>query len=117
MSAMTLSCRTRRRVRPSALDSAAGQSIDAESRMASARSSTSCLLARTVHFLREPNERSMRSFARRLWCWFTQCLGELLVGVAHLHLRDDRFPLFRPQPLKRLLVALDRLTTDRLFER
>ena len=42
--------------------------------------------------------------------------ASFLEAEAHLHPGDDRFPLFHRQPLKRPLVALDRLTTDRLFE-
>ncbi len=59
----------------------------------------------------------MRRFARRVGCRFVERLGQFLVGVAHLDPRDDRFALLRLQPRERLLVALNGLTANGLFER
>src|SRR4029453_9917955 len=116
MAATALSCRTHGRARPSALDSAAAQSMGVPSSIASARSSTSCSLGRTFHLLGQADECPVRRLARSVWGRFAQHLRKLLVGVAHLDLRNDGFTLLRRQPLKRPLVPFNPLTTDRLFE-
>jgi len=58
----------------------------------------------------------VRRFPRRIRCRFAERLGQFLVAAAHLHSGDDRFPLFRRQPLQGPLIALNSLTTDRLLE-
>src|SRR5262245_43560512 len=86
--------------------------------MASARSSRRrSSSAGTVHLLGEPQQcptsRFSCGFRRRL----PECLGQFAVGIPNLDASDDDFALLRAQSPERVLVILDCLTTDRLFQR
>src|SRR5215470_9558553 len=89
---------------PSAIDSASAISAP-----------VSALL--TTHFLGQPNQRAADSHARGVGRRLAERARHFLIAAVHLHARDDRFALFRPQPAERRFVPFERLGANRVLER
>src|SRR5687767_9835248 len=88
------------------------------SRMLSRRSSkASSAGAVNLHLLGQPKESALGGLARGFGGRFAQRVGEVGIAHAELHSSDDRLALFRSQSRQSLLVGLDCLASDRLFER
>lgn len=97
-------------------ESAAAQSIGLPSRMSrasAARASSSV----TLHLLREPEDRALRRFPRRVGRGLSERKRQFVVAEPHLETTDDGFALFRFQASERPLVRLHRLLADGLLER
>src|SRR3954452_22811120 len=80
-------------------------------------SQRSCLaLVTTGHLLREFDQRPAHRHVRCRNAGLAEHLGHVGVAEAHLDARDYPVAIFRPHPLQRCFVVLERLLADRFFE-
>ena len=75
------------------------------------------IIRRTVHLLGEPQQRPASRFACRVGRRLAERVSQFVVGIADLDARNDGLPFLWLETAERLLVILDGLPADRLFER
>src|SRR5262245_40989683 len=100
----------------SALASSAAQSMSSPSATESIRS-TSCVSALMLHGLDQSGQCTCHRHARGVRVGLAKRNRHFLVALLQLDARDDGVAIGRLQRLERLLVPLESLLADRLFER